>query len=137
MEWISTKIKEKLPADFQDVLLYQENNGIFIGWLENGQWIVDNTFVETDNYKDIIRGNIKQEEITYWRQLPPNPQWDFFDPELKTCFEWYDLCKKNVKINDFKADVSTSDFYYFWNTEKITQEEFLKRLVNFDIERLT
>jgi hypothetical protein len=137
MEWISTKIKEKLPADFQDVLLYQENNGIFIGWLENGLWIVDNTFVETDNYKDVIRGNVKQEEITFWRHLPPNPQWDFFEAELKTSLEWYQLCSKNVKINDFKTDTSTSDFNYFWNTEKITQEEFLKRLMNFEIERLT
>lgn len=136
MEWISTKIKEKLPPDFQDVLLYQESNGTFIGWREEGKWIVDNTFVETNDYKAEIRGNIKQEEITFWRHLPPNPQWDFFDPEVKTCLEWYEQCKINVRIADFKTDTSTREFYNYWNVEKITREEFLKRLVNFEIERL-
>jgi hypothetical protein len=136
MEWISTKIKEKLPPDFQDVLLYQESNGVFIGWFEDGKWIVDNTFVETDDYKDLIRGNIKQEEITFWRHLPPNPQWDFFDPEYKTCFEWYELCRNNVRITDFRMETSSPEFINFWNTEKVTRDEFLKRLVNFEIERL-
>ncbi|HEX3009856.1 MAG TPA: hypothetical protein VHO90_19795 [Bacteroidales bacterium] len=136
MEWISTKNKEKLPPEFQDVVLYQESNGIFIGWLENGKWIVDNTFVETDDYKTEIRGNIRQEEITFWRPLPPNPQWDFFDSEFKTCLEWYELCKKNVKILDFKMDVSSEAFYRYWNVERVTRDEFLKRLVNFEIERL-
>lgn len=136
MEWISTKIKSKLPADFQDVLLYQESNGVFIGWLENGVWIVDNTFVETEDYKVPIRGNIKQEEITYWRPLPPNPQWDFFDPEMKTCSEWYKQCERNVRIKNFKTDTSTKEFQYLWNEEKVTKEVFLKRMVDFDIERL-
>ena len=136
MEWISTKIKDKLPPDFQDVLLYQESNGIFIGWLENGKWIVDNTFVETDDYKTITRGNIKQEEITFWRNLPPNPQWDFFDSEAKSCLDWYEQCKNNVRISDFKLDTDSQEFYFFWNIEKVSREEFLKRLVNFEIERI-
>ncbi len=136
MEWISTKNKNNLPADFQDVLLYQENNGIFIGWLENGTWIVDNTFVETDDYKTVIRGNVKQEEVTFWRQLPPNPQWDFFNPEHKTCSEWYYQCKNNVRIIDFKMDISTNEFNNFWKFEQVSKEEFVKRIVNFEIERL-
>lgn len=137
MEWISTNIKEKLPPDFQDVLLYQENNGIFVGWLENGQWIVDNTFVETEDYKASIRGNIKQEEVTFWRHLPPTPHWDFFDPEMKTCREWYEECKNHVKIVDFRTDTSTKAFYQSWNIEKVSREEFLKRLVHFEVERLS
>lgn len=135
MEWISTKNKEKLPPDFQDVLLYQESNGIFIGWLENGKWIVDNTFVETDDYKIEIRGNIKQDEITFWRHLPSNPQWDFFETELKCCADWYEQCKNKVKIIDFKRDTSTDKFNFFWNIEEISKEEFIKRLMSFEIER--
>ena len=124
-----------MPANFQDVLLYQENNGIFVGWLDNGIWIVDNTFVETDNYKTEIRGNIIQEEITYWRPLPPNPQWDFFDIEYKTCQEWYKQCEKNICIKNFKVDTSTKEFVFFWNQEKVTRDGFLKRMMNFEIER--
>lgn len=136
MEWISTKIKDKLPPDFQDVLLYQESNGIFIGWLDNGKWIVDNTFVETDDYKMEVRGNIKQEEITFWRHLPPNPQWDFFEAEAKSCQEWYNQCKNNVKIIDFKTDTSSEKFNSFWHVEKVSREEFIKRLMKFEVERL-
>ena len=136
MEWISTKIKKNLPAEFQDVLLYQENNGIFIGWLENGKWTVDNTFVETDDYKMEIRGNIKQEEITYWRPLPPNPQWDFFDVEYKTCEEWYMQCQKNVRIVNFNMDIITPQFKFFWKEEKVTRETFIKRMMDFEVERI-
>lgn len=136
MEWISTKIKENLPPDFQDVLLYQENNGIFVGWLDNGTWIVDNTFVEAENFKTVIKGNIKQEEITFWRPLPPNPQWDFFDTELKTCEEWYAQCITNVKIINFKADTSTSEFKNLWHFAKVSKDDFIKRLMNMEIERI-
>lgn len=136
MEWISTKIKDKLPADFQDVLLYQENNGIFIGWRENGDWIVDNTFVETADLKTEIRGNIKQEEITYWRHLPPNPQWDFFDAEYKTCEEWYAQCNRNVKITGFGENANTPNFHDYWHIEKVNREEFIKRMMKCDIARI-
>ncbi|NJK95631.1 MAG: DUF551 domain-containing protein [Bacteroidales bacterium] len=136
MEWISTKIKEKLPADFQDVLLYQENNGVFIGWLDNGKWIVDNTFVEAENLKTEIRGNIRQEEITFWRPLPPNPLWDFFDTEYKTCEEWYQTCHKTIKIRNFNRDTQSREFNDYWYQEKVSRDEFIKRLMNMEIERL-
>lgn len=136
MEWISTKLKDKLPADFQDVLLYQENNGIFVGWLDNGTWIVDNTFVEAENFKTIIKGNVKQEEVTFWRPLPPNPQWDFFDTEIKTCQEWYTQCIRNVNIKNFKMDTSSHEFHEFWHKEEVSRDEFIKRLMNMEIERI-
>jgi hypothetical protein len=136
MEWISTRIKENLPAEFQDVLLYQENNGIFVGWLENGVWIVDNTFVETDDYKVKIHGNIKQDDITYWRPLPPNPQWDFFETEYKTCEDWYTQCQKNVRIINFSMDTNSPEFKFFWKEEKVTRDTFIKRVMDCEVERL-
>ena len=133
MEWIN--VKSKLPAEYQDVLLYQEHGGIFIGWLENGNWVVDYTFVEAEAPKTKVKGNVDQDEITHWRALPPNPQWDFFDIEYKTCEEWLALCKRNVTITDFSMNTNSQEFMNYWSTEKITKEEFIKRLMNCKIER--
>ncbi len=133
MEWIN--VNDRLPSEYQDVMLYQEFGGIFIGWLENGKWVVDNTFVETDTPHATIKGNVRNDEILYWRTLPPNPQWDFFEIENKPCAEWLMTCKNNVKVIDFKADTESKEFDNYWNNEAITRDEFTKRLMNCTIER--
>lgn len=135
MEWIS--VKSKLPAEYQDVLLYQEHGGIFIGWLEKGEWIVDYTFVEAEVPQTKVKGNVDQDEITHWRNMPPNPQWDFFDVEFKTCYEWLMLCKTNVKLHSYNANEESPELKNYWFTEKVTKDEFIKRLMKCDIERLT
>jgi hypothetical protein len=135
MEWIS--VKSKLPPEYQDVLLYQEHGGIFIGWLENGMWVVDYTFVEAEVPKTKVKGNVDQDEITYWRNMPPNPQWDFFDVERKTCDEWLFFCKNNVNLLNFNEQAEGQEIKKLWFTEKVTKEEFIKRLMLCSIERLS
>lgn len=135
MEWIN--VKSKLPAEYQDVLLYQEHGGIFIGWLENGKWVVDYTFVEAEIPQTIVRGNVDQDEISHWRSMLPNPQWDFFDVEFKTCEEWLSICQNNVSIVSYNANVESQEFNIYWFTEKVTKDEFIKRLMKCKIKRLT
>ena len=134
MEWIS--VKNQLPAEYQDVLLYQEHGGIFIGWLENDRWVVDYTFVEAEIPKLPVKGNVDQDEITYWRTMPPNPQWDFFDVDYKTCEEWLSQCRHNVSVLGFIDTVESQEIKNAWHTEKITREEFVKRLMACNIERI-
>lgn len=134
MEWI--RVSDGLPAEYQDVLLYQEHGGVFIGWLEEGKWVVDYTFVEGEVPHSKISGNVDQDEITHWRCLPPNPQWDFFEPELKTCADWLFECKRYVKVLSFGNLTHPTDFEKKWSSEKVTKDEFIKRLMTCEIERL-
>jgi hypothetical protein len=60
MEWINAK--EKVPTAHEKVLLYVENDGIYIGYRFDGRCIYVVSGIEVPYYK-----------VLYWMPLPKCP----------------------------------------------------------------
>lgn len=63
MEWIS--VKDRLPKDKEDVIVFSTYRGIFLNWRFNGEWAIMLNPVLKVPYP-----------ITHWMPLPDPPKED-------------------------------------------------------------